>query len=78
MNHLSDQRAFIGAQQNKVTQQESVLQERQFIVSDKIADIGDADLASLVTTLQTMLLNRDASHAAFAKIGQQSLFDFLR
>lgn len=78
LNHLSDQRAFIGAQQNKVTQQESVLAERQFIVSDKISDIGDADLASLVTRLQTMLLNRDASHAAFAKIGQQSLFDFLR
>ncbi len=78
LNHLSDQRAFIGAQQNKVTQQETVLQERQFIVSDKIADIGDADLASLVTRLQTMILNRDASHAAFAKIGQQSLFDFLR
>ena len=63
---------------NKVTQQESVLQERQFIVSDKISDLGDADLASLVTRLQTMLVNRDASHAAFAKIGQQSLFDFLR
>ena len=78
LNHLSDQRAFIGAQQNKVTQQESVLQERQFIVSDKISEIGDADLASLVTRLQTMLLNRDASHAAFSKIGQQSLFDFLR
>ncbi len=78
LNHLSDQRAFIGAQQNKVTQQEAVLQERQFIVSDKISEIGDADLASLVTRLQTMILNRDASHAAFAKIGQQSLFDFLR
>ena len=78
LDHLSDQRAFIGAQQNKVTQQESVLQERQFIVSDKISDLGDADLASLVTRLQTMLVNRDASHAAFAKIGQQSLFDFLR
>ena len=78
LDHLSDQRAFIGAQQNKVTQQEAVLQERQFIVSDKISDLGDADLASLVTRLQTMLVNRDASHAAFAKIGQQNLFDYLR
>ncbi len=78
LDHLSDQRSFIGAQQNKITQQETVLAERQFIVSDKIADLGDADLASLVTELQTLLLNRDASHAAFAKIGQQTLFDYIR
>ena len=37
-------RCHHGAQQNKVTQQESVLQERQFIVSDKISEIGDFDL----------------------------------
>ena len=78
IDHLSNQRAYIGAQQNKIEKQEVVLQERKFIVSDKISEIDDADMAKLVTELQTLLLNRDASHAAFAKIGQQSLFDFLR
>ena len=78
IDHLSNQRAYIGAQQNKIDKQEIVLQERKFIVSDKIAEIDEADMATLVTELQTLLLNRDASHAAFAKIGQQSLFDFLR
>ena len=78
LNHLSDQRSFIGAQQNKITQQDDVLAQRQFIVSDKIADLGDADMATLVTELQSLLLNRDASHAAFAKIGQQTLFDYIR
>ncbi len=47
-------------------------------VSQEVADIGDADLAALVTELQAMLVNKDAAQQAFAKIGQQSLFDFIR
>ena len=39
--------------------------------------MGDADLYKLVTELQS-LTNRDAAQQAFAKIGQQSLFDYIR
>ena len=45
-------------------------------VSQDISKIGDADLAKLVTE-QSQLTNRDAAQQAFAKIGQQSLFDYL-
>jgi len=38
----------------------------------------DADLAKLVTELQSKIVNRDAAQQAFVKIGQQSLFDFIR
>jgi flagellar hook-associated protein 3 FlgL len=40
--------------------------------------LNDADLAKLVTDLQAQLTNREAAQQAFAKIGQQSLFDFIR
>jgi flagellar hook-associated protein 3 FlgL len=48
------------------------------VVTKDISKINDADLAQLVTTLQAQLTNRDAAQQAFAKIGQQSLFDFIR
>ena len=47
-------------------------------VSEKVAKLGEADLAALVTEMQALLINRDAAQQAFAKIGQQSLFDFIR
>ena len=43
-----------------------------------LSKLEDADITKIVTELQTMLLNRDAATQAFAKIGQQSLFDYLR
>ena len=46
-------------------------------MSENLTKLEDADITKLVTELQTMLVNRDAAQA-FAKIGQQSLFDFLR
>lgn len=78
INHISNQQALIGSQLNKATQQVSVLGERKIAVSEEVSELGDADLAALVTRLQSLLLNRDASQQAFAKIGQQSLFDFIR
>ena len=78
ITHISDQRAVVGAQMNKLEQQKDILAERQILVTEKIGDIGDADLAELITRLQSLILSRDASHATFSKIGSKSLFDFIR
>ncbi len=78
VDHISNQQAFVGAQINKVERQVEVLGNRKIAVSERISDLGDADLAELVTKLQGLLVSRDAAQQAFAKIGQQSLFDFLR
>ena len=78
ISHISSQMAFVGAQINKVDSQTLVLAERKITVDEKISEIGDADLTELVTQLKSMILNRDAAQQAFVKIGQQSLFDFLR
>jgi flagellar hook-associated protein 3 FlgL len=47
-------------------------------VERDVSRLGDADLAELITSLQSQMTNLNAAQAAFAKIGQQSLFDFLR
>ena len=71
-------KAFIGAQTRKTDQQLNFLGERLTIVTGEVSELGDADLTKLVTDLQATIVNRDAAQAAFVKIGQQSLFDFLR
>ena len=78
IDHLSTQKAFLGAQINKADRQMEVIAKRQMAVSEEVADIGEADLAALITELQSMLVSRDAAQQAFSKIGQQSLFDYLR
>jgi flagellar hook-associated protein 3 FlgL len=78
IDHLSLQQTYLGAQLNKAELQEEALNRRQIILSENLSQLEDADITKIVTELQTMLLNRDAATQAFAKIGQQSLFDFLR
>ena len=78
MDHLSLQQAVLGAQMSKAEVQRGARASRKLAVSLDISKLGDADLAKLVTDLQSQLTNRDAAQQAFAKIGQQSLFDYLR
>ena len=78
MDHLSLQQAVLGAQMSKAEVQRGALASRKLAINLDISKLGDADLAKLVTDLQSQLTNRDAAQQAFAKIGQQSLFDYLR
>ena len=78
IDHLALQQARLGAQMSKAAIQVDVLQSRKLAVTKDISAMGDADLAKLVTELQSQLTNRDAAQQAFAKIGQQSLFDYIR
>ena len=78
MDHLSIQQAVLGAQMSKAEIQRGALASRKLAVTQDISKLGDADLAKLVTDLQAQLTNRDAAQQAFAKMGQQSLFDYLR
>ena len=78
IDHLSIQQAVVGAQMTKADIQADTIQARKLAVTRDISAMGDADLAKLVTELQAQLTNRDAAQQAFAKIGQQSLFDYIR
>lgn len=78
IDNLSLQRAYIGGQVNKGKTQSDVIGARKLAVERDVSRLGDADLAELITSLQAQLTNLNASQAAFAKIGQQSLFDYIR
>ena len=78
VDHMSIQQATIGAAINQADQQADVLDRRKLAVSEDLSQLQDADLQQLVLEMQSLLLSRDAAQQAFAKIGQQSLFDFIR
>ncbi len=78
LDNVSLQRAYVGAQLSKTSTQSSVLGARKLAVEKDVSRMGDTDLAQLITELQAQLTNLNAAQAAFAKIGQQSLFDYLR
>jgi flagellar hook-associated protein 3 FlgL len=78
IDNLSLQRAYVGGQLSKSATQADVIGARKLAVDKDVSRLGDADLAELVTSLQAQLTNLNASQAAFAKIGQQSLFDYIR
>lgn len=78
VDHISIQQATIGSAINQADQQSEVLDRRKLAVSEDLSQLQDADLQQLVLEMQSLLLSRDAAQQAFAKIGQQSLFDFIR
>jgi len=78
IDNLSLQQAYVGGQLSKAATQIDVVGARKLAVDRDVSRLGDADLAALITDLQAQLTNLNAAQSAFAKIGQQSLFDYIR
>ena len=76
--HISNQKAIIGARTNSLDRQNELLAQRNIQISKDMADISEADLAALVTELQSQITGLQASQQAFVKISNLSLFQFLR
>jgi len=76
--HFSIQQARVGAELNKADLQQAALEKRILLMDENLSNLEDADLAALVTELQSKIVSRDAAQQAFVKIGQQSLFDYIR
>ena len=76
-NHLSNQRAKVGARINSAQRQSDVMQERKISVSKDVSDLADADLSELVTSLQSQITSQEASQKAFVRIAQLNLFDMI-
>lgn len=77
-DHFGIKMTEIGSLINISDQQKSVIEKRIQGVTEDLSKMEDADLAQLVSTLQDLLLTRDASQQSFALIGQKSLFDYIR
>ena len=76
--HISNNRGEIGARTNSLDRQVELLANRRLGVEKDVSDLKDADLAALVTNLQSKLTSMQASQQSFVKISQLNLFDYLR
>jgi len=47
------------------------------LINQDVSDLQDADLATLVTSLQSQLTSQEASQKAFINISKLNLFDFI-
>jgi flagellar hook-associated protein 3 FlgL len=75
---LALSRTTAGARINNAEAQEAVLSSRSVAVKTEIGRLKDADIETLITELQTLLVSRDAARQTYMKVNTQSLFDFLR
>ena len=76
--HISNNRGEIGARTNSLLRQTDLLANRRLAVEKDVSKLRDADLAALVTDLQSKLTSMQASQQSFVKISQLNLFDYLR
>jgi flagellar hook-associated protein 3 FlgL len=78
LEHIGLQRARVGAYYNAADIQSEALARKELLVAETRSGIEDADIAEVISKLQSLLVNRDAAQQVFAKLSQQSLFDYLR
>ena len=76
--HIANFRGKVGARLNLLERQRETLNERDIAIQKDMSKIGDADLAQLVTEMQSMMTSLQASQQAFVKISNLNLFEFIR
>ena len=76
--HIANFRGKVGARLNLLDRQRETLTERDMAIQKDMSRIGDADLAKLVTQMQSMMTSLQASQQAFVKISNLNLFEFIR
>ena len=74
---FSTSRAQVSASSRVAQENEAAAQDILLTLEEDIADIKEADLASLLTQLEFLMTNKEAAQATFTRITSKSLFDFL-
>jgi flagellar hook-associated protein 3 FlgL len=78
ISHVSVKHATLGAKIQAVNTQTEILRQFKMTVTEDVSKLQDADLTEVVTELKQLLLNKDAAQQVYAKLNQQTLFDFIR
>ena len=78
IEHVSLQQAKLGARIKAADTQIDIINNLRTTVIEDVSELEDADLAEVVTELKQLLLNKDAAQQVYAKLNQQTLFDFIR
>lgn len=78
IEHVSLQQAKLGAKMQATDTQIDIIHNIRATIIEDVSSLEDADLAEVVTELKQLLLNKDAAQQVYAKLNQQTLFDFIR
>jgi flagellar hook-associated protein 3 FlgL len=78
IDHINSKITTIGAIINKAEIQQDVINQRKLKISDTLSGLQDADIAKIVTEMQSLLVSKDAAQQSFMMITKQNLFDFIR
>ena len=71
-------RTTAGARLNNAESQQEILVQRSISIKSEIGKLRDADIETLITELQSILVTRDAARQTYSTVSNQTLFDFLR
>jgi flagellar hook-associated protein 3 FlgL len=75
--HISTMRAEVATSSRRAKDAEDANQDLLAELEKDISEIKDADLASLLTKIQMLMLQKDAAQATFTRISSKSLFDLM-
>ena len=75
--HISTKRAEVSANSRRAMGAEDIQTSLLVNLEEDIANIEDADLATILTRIELLMVQKDAAQATFTRITSKSLFDFL-
>jgi flagellar hook-associated protein 3 FlgL len=78
LNHLIDLRTEIGARLSSLDTAASLREDLDFQLTGSLSSIKDVDFAEAISRLNQQMVGLQAAQAAYTRIGQMSLFDYLR
>ena len=77
IEHVALRQAEVGSYLQVAEMQSKIMDDRMLQIEKDVSKLQDADLAVLITQMQSLVLNRDAAQKAYATVSQRSLFDFM-
>jgi flagellar hook-associated protein 3 FlgL len=76
--HIIGTNSNVGAKINMLTKRAESNEAVKIEILSELSSLQDTDLAAAITDINQLMLTKDATQQIYAKISQQSLFDFIR
>jgi len=78
LDHVIVAQSIQGVRQQRIDDIATRINNKKLDLTERRSGLEDTDVGEVITKLQSKLTTLEASQAAFARIGRQSLFDLLR
>jgi flagellar hook-associated protein 3 FlgL len=78
LNHVIDLRAEVGSRMAALDNAASLRDDLDSEMTGSLSKLRDLDYAAAISTLNQQMVGLQAAQAAYTRIGQMSLFDYLR